>query len=223
MPRGEDFNERDVSDKPAAIQALPPLKPGQIANAKRRYRCRLAALLSVDRGVARIIGELREAGALRDSYVIFTSDNGYLLGEHRVHVGKALPYEPSIRTPLMIRGPGVEPGVERDELTVNVDLARTIARIAGADPRRILDGRDLLADQELADRDVLLETNLYAAVRTERWLWAEYENGDRELYDLQADPRQLESMHEEPETAAIRAELAARLDELRDCEGSECR
>ncbi|MBA2240504.1 MAG: sulfatase [Solirubrobacterales bacterium] len=223
MPRDPSFNERDVSDKPASIRALAPLGKDEIANSKRRYRCRLASLLSVDRGVGRIVRELREAGALQSSFVIFTSDNGYLLGEHRVPEGKALAYEPSIQVPLMVRGPGVEPGAKRSELTVNVDLGRTIARLAGADPGRVLDGRNLLSDPESGGRDVLIETNLYQGLRTEDWLWVEYENGERELYDMQADPKQLESMHDEPQTAAVRAELAARLDELRDCEGAECR
>jgi arylsulfatase A-like enzyme len=169
------------------------------------------------------------------TYVFFTSDNGYLEGEHRIVNAKEHLYEPSIRVPLLVRGPGIERGIRLRQPTVNVDVAPTIAAAARAIPTIPPDGRSLLpllADPSLEwGRDVLLERGpgagltglrLYTALRTPRYVYAEHATGERELYDLAADPYELASRHEDPEYAAIREVLAARLAKLRDCVGAAC-
>jgi len=79
---------------------------------------------------------LERVGERENTFVVFSSDNGFMLGEHRLRYTKALPYEESIRVPLVVTGPGVARGVTRDELVVNNDLAPTMAGWAGVDARR---------------------------------------------------------------------------------------
>ena len=103
------------------------------------------ALLAVDDGVQRIVDALEATGELDSTLLVFTSDNGMMHGEHRIPFGKNLPYEESIRVPLLIRGPGMPAGVHVRDLVANVDLAPTILDAAGARARLPEDGRSLLA------------------------------------------------------------------------------
>jgi N-acetylglucosamine-6-sulfatase len=234
LPMGPAFNEADVSDKPAAIRKNGQFNPQQIAEMTYLYRQRLETLLAVDEGVQALVKVLKEQKVFKNTLLIFTSDNGYILGEHRVEAGKVLLYEPSIRVPLLMRGPGVPVGVHVQQLVANVDFAPTIAAIAGAKPRLAEDGRSLVPllenPQRVWRRDVLLERGLdaagqrvYTAVHTDRYVYAEYDTGERELYDLQTDPDELQSRHDDPAYAQIQAELARRLAKLRDCAGAACR
>src|SRR5262245_46237603 len=116
-PRPPSFNEADVSDKPPHIRNLPLLTAEPIAALDREYQARLEALQAVDEGVARIIDALAARGELDNTYIFFTSDNGYHLGQHRLFVppGKGEAYEEDIRVPLLVRGPGVRAGVTLDQ------------------------------------------------------------------------------------------------------------
>ena len=106
LPRPPGFSERNVADKPPRIKRLPRLTPARIALIRQKYEQRLESLLAVDDGVDEIIDALRQAGELENTLVIFTSDNGFFHGEHRIWSGKAQVYEPAIRVPLLMRGPG---------------------------------------------------------------------------------------------------------------------
>jgi arylsulfatase A-like enzyme len=110
LPRPPSFNEANVSDKPPGIAGRVLLPPERIAAIRENYQQELESLLAVDQAVGRIVRALRESGELANTYVIFTSDNGFFHGEHRVAQGKNLPYEPAIRVPLLVRGPGVPRG-----------------------------------------------------------------------------------------------------------------
>jgi len=137
------FDEADVGDKPAwFVQEYASLDTTQVSTLNRQYRHRLEALRAVDDLFATIRARLVAAGRWDDAYVIFTSDNGWLYGEHRV-VGKVLAYEESIRVPLLLRGPGVAAGAHRAALVLNNDLAPTIAALARAALPTVPDGRDL--------------------------------------------------------------------------------
>jgi arylsulfatase A-like enzyme len=227
LPRPPSFNEADVSDKPEAIQDRSRLSAGQIANIRRQYRCRLESLLSVDEGVRAIVRALRTRGELNSTVLMFTADNGYFAGEHRLPGGKLHVYEESIRVPLAMRGPGIPRGVSVGDLAINADLAPTIVDVAGANPRLVMDGRPLIpvAQQPGIEqgRELLIEQPSFAAIRTEHYLYAEHESGERELYDLDQDPFELDSRHDDPFYASIQAELAARLQVLRSCAGPSCR
>ena len=148
------------------------------------------------------MNQLAATGKLDNTYIIFTSDNGFMHGEHRVPQGKVLLYEPSIRVPLIIRGPGIPAGQHRSQFVANIDLAPTIVQATGAQPGRVMDGRSLLpfAKDKLlqSGRDLLLETPTYAAIRSPNWLYAEYTNGERELYNLARDPYELEQPAQQP-------------------------
>jgi N-acetylglucosamine-6-sulfatase len=162
MPRPPSFNEADMSDKPLYMRLKPSLDAAAIADIEQRYRNELESLLAVDEAVAAIVDALASEGMLDDTYIVFTSDNGFFHGEHRTPVEKILAYEPSSKVPLLIRGPGIAPGRVVDELVANVDLAPTIVALTGAKPSRPMDGRSLLpfiADPSLhTRRPILLES-----------------------------------------------------------------
>ena len=236
MPRRPSFGERDTSDKPSFLRRL-PFGAFEIAYVERQWRCRRESLLAVDEGVERLVSELRRSGRLDRTLLIFTSDNGYLLGEHRLPDEKVNLYEESVRVPLAIRGPGIPPGGRVSDLVANVDLAPTILDAAEVDPGAAMDGRSLLplARRPRArrpDRALLLE-NLadpyerrftpYAAVRLRGAVYAEYENGERELYDLRRDPHQLRNLAGLSRHARLQRDLARRLSALRACSGRGCR
>jgi arylsulfatase A-like enzyme len=236
LPRPPSFDEEDVEDKPRAIRNKPRLDPTKIAALTSSYRQRLESLLAVDEGVGRVVATLRQAGVLDRTLIVFTSDNGYLEGEHRIADAKEQLYEPSIRVPLVMRGPGVPRGLHLSQDAVNVDLAPTIAAATGTTTSLGLDGRSLLpllTDPKAEwGRDILLERGpggnllegrLYTAIRTPRYVYAEYGSGERELYDLQEDPYELNSRHDDPDYLEVRLELARRLAQLRDCAGVACR
>ena len=241
LPQPPSFNEADLSDKPAAIQALPAIIDSDLANIQRRYRCRLESLLSVDEGVDRIVDALRAAGELDDTLIVFTSDNGFFHGEHRVQSGKNRVYEEAIRVPLVLRGPGIPPGTTVEDLAVNADLTATILEVAGAEADRAQDGRSLLPFTEhpgrMHGRELLLEkgdvlddpedgsapSGAFAAIRTSRYVYVENASGEIELYDLRADPYELANLHGDPAYAAAEAALASRLATLRSCAGETCR
>jgi N-acetylglucosamine-6-sulfatase len=235
LPRTSSFDEEDVSDKPQAVRRRARLSEGAIAGLETSYRRQLESLLAVDEGVAEIVAELRAAGVLKRTFIVFTSDNGLLQGQHRIVNAKEQVYEPSIRVPLVIRGPGVPRGARLEQPVVNADLAPTIVDVADANVGRVPDGRSLLpvlADIDLQwGRDILLErgpgasavgARIYTAIRTPRFLYTEYSTGERELYDLVADPDELLNRHGDPELASIEAELARRLASLQNCVGVQC-
>jgi N-acetylglucosamine-6-sulfatase len=155
LPVPPSYNEPDVSDKPPFIQERPQLDPAQSGDLRRRYRCRLASLREVDRGTKQLVDAFADAGELGETIFVFTSDNGYLSGEHRLRTGKGIPYEEAIRVPLAIRVPpkylGDRERVPEVELpTANIDLAPTLLQLAHAQPCtaegacRALDGRSLV-------------------------------------------------------------------------------
>jgi N-acetylglucosamine-6-sulfatase len=226
LPRPPNFNEADVSDKPAAIRNRPRLTADQIADIQRRYRCRLESILSVDEGVKKIVDALRAKGELATTVLMFTSDNGFFGGEHRIPSGKTHIYEESIRVPLQMRGPGIPRGVNVGDLSINADLAPTIVDVARAKPGLVMDGRSLIpvAQQPGIEqgRELLIEEPSFAAIRTERYMYAEHNTGEKELYDLTNDPFERQSRHDDPAYALVQAQLAASLHQLQACAGSSC-
>ena len=188
-----------------------------------------ASLLAVDDAVARLVRALRSTHELNDTYILFTSDNGYLLGEHR-DTAKELPYEPSVKVPLIIRGPGVEQGATRTELAGNIDLAPTILDMAGL-PWRERDGRDLAATGAHVGRsgehppDPLRARAVgghpvcrraHGPLRPDRLRRAARATGRRELFDLQVDPGELHNVYGSPAYAQTRQALEGLLARLRE-------
>ena len=211
LPRPPSFNEKDVSDKPRFIRNLPRLSSSKTTNMRELHQDRLASMLSVEDLLRDVLAELRSTGELDNTYIFFTSDNGYHLGQHRMTQGKRTAYEEDIRVPLMVRGPGVPANRVLKHLVLNNDLAPTFARLAGVTSPSFVDGKSMLplldpspptvsnwrkgilTENWRTDGEGDIEAPTYKALRTKSLLWVRYANGERELYDLRQDPHQLNS------------------------------
>ncbi len=146
MPQPPSFNEQDVSDKPRYIRKLPLLDQSKIDKKMKDWQDACATLRSIDDAVGTIIDHLRSTGRLNDTFILFASDNGLSYGEHRV-LGKAVPYEESIRVPLIIRYDPLTHAVAGDtanEQVVNLDYASTLSDVAGVTPGLPQDGVSLM-------------------------------------------------------------------------------
>ena len=236
--------ELDVSDKPPYVRKLRLPSRATEGRIRADFRSRRESLLAVDEAVEAVVGALERTGRLGSTYILFTSDNGFFQGEHRIYKGKYLAYDPSSHVPLLIRGPGIPPGTVSDELVTNADLAPTVLEATGAAADRPMDGRSLLPfarDGLLRTRRPVLHEGLqagdidrdgaprsgtvgeYHAIRTGRYLYVEWINGARELYDRARDPRELQSRHADPSYRQIRNALQRELVHLRTCVGDVCR
>jgi len=157
--------------------------------------------------------------------VVGAEDHG-LIAEHRIPSGKMHIYEESIRVPLEMRGPGIPRGVTIDPLAINADLAPTIVDAADVTPGLDMDGHSLLPviQRPATDRnrDLLIEEPDVKAIRTPRYLYAEYDHGEQELYDLLHDPNELQSLDKSAAYASVESTLRFRLHQLERCAGQSC-
>lgn len=230
------FFERDVADKPAYLKSL-STSSQRLAELRQSFTRRIQSLQSVDEAVARTIRVLRDTGELSNTVVVFTSDNGFVLGEHR-WTGKDVPYEQSLQVPLIVRGPGLPKGVTRRDTVATVDLAPTFVDLANAKPTVPLDGRSLLplARRGAASgwQNLLIQNGprlgegdgagwSYRGVRTRRYTYVEYTRYGTELYDRRLDPHQLTNLAGLPAYSKVQRELQRRAHVLRNCSGKSCR
>jgi len=225
------FGEPDVSDKPELVRRLPRFDAETRRALRERYRARGESLMAVDDAVGRIARALHRAGELGNTLFVFTSDQGTLVGEHRLRGAKRWLYEESARVPLILRGPAIPAGARRGQIVSNVDLAPTILDAAGATGHAglTLDGASLLPltrDPELGrSRAILFESESrdgvpFAGVRARGWAYLEHGPDATELYDMERDPYQLESLHDSPEHAGVKQALKGLLETMRDCAGT---
>lgn len=252
-PQKPSFNEADISDKPQIIQTLSQTGDEfDEDDADNAFRMRAASLQSVDELVADLVRKLEETGQLQNTYIIFTSDNGFHLGEHRLPSGKGTPYEEDIRVPLLIRGPGIAPGTTVTHMTANMDFAPTIAEMTHSSVPDFVDGRSFLpwlrgedvqwrdglliefgyidedavaqalADPETDNLLVGVEGGAFRAIRGGDYVYVEYVNGEKEFYDLLNDPYQLENLAGRLSEETLGL-LKARLAALKYCAAAECR
>ncbi len=263
--RSEGFDEGNVNDKPRFIREAEHLTPSDKHIYRVYYEKQLEALRGIDDGVKQLIGTLATTQRLRNTYVIFTSDNGFFFGDHRLLGGKFLAYEPATHLPLLIRGPGIQPGTETGELAANIDIAPTVLQLAGTEADKSIDGRSLspfLADPELRTRRPILfesfvETNDvedqgtisgaqppaqpsprrkksgatasllappkdYAGIRLGPYKYIAWPTGEKELYDINRDPYELNSLQDVPNFFPIRNFLHRQMKRLIDCVGRAC-
>jgi N-acetylglucosamine-6-sulfatase len=276
-------NEQDISDKPAWLRKVTrKISKASLRRIAGERRRRLEQLMSVDEAVGSLIAELERTGELDNTYVVFTSDNGYFRGEHRIPSGKFLSYEPSARVPLIIRGPGLPAGEMSRELVSLVDVPQTILEIATGSIDPAADGRSLLPyasdpdsrstrplviegfsggsiddgdasvsgsegnpaagligvgdlEQEpaspTADRYQKAGTRAqitwrapgYLTVRTGRYAFTSYSNGELELYDMKRDPAQLQNVAANRRYIYVKRWLSDLLVEISNCSGEACR
>jgi arylsulfatase A-like enzyme len=248
VPMWGSFNEEDVSDKPLSIRELPTMSDLDIAFLTRQFLDRLASVRAVDDLIQTVVSALEETGRLDDTVLVFTSDNGYFYGQHRLPQ-KGYAYEPSIRVPLLIRVPWSSTPREYRGVVLNNDLAPTFAQLAGATPDITVDGfswatflrfgvsnfqrTGFLVEQWSEQRGLPFDIPHYSALRTfgPGRLYTEYRSGpaitdavtDLELYRLATDPFQMRSVHDDPNMAAEIAEMQERLHLMQRCAGEDCR
>lgn len=227
----KSFNESDLSDKPRFMQSLPMQDREDMIEVVAQRR---ESLKSVDDAVISTLGTLQRTGQLKNTIVIFISDNGFLTGEHRWN-HKILGYEESIRVPLFVSGPGFPPGQKREQLVNLADLTATALEAADAQPKREQDGlplQDFAADPrymegrvqllEAADWPVRTADRIYTGVRAPNDLvLLNWYDGTKEVYDLKTDPWQLDGKTTGREEAWLpELERLRRL--LVTCKGSGC-
>jgi N-acetylglucosamine-6-sulfatase len=236
LPKPPSFDEADVSDKPAWVRSKGRISPEGERSIGALHRDRLRSLQTADRAVGTLIDALADTGRLENTYVVFFTDNGYHMGQHRLRPDKATPYVEDVRFPLVVRGPNVSQGETSQELVLNTDLAPTFAELARAQVPEFVDGRSfapLLREEPVRWRTAALLENrrspqlhrpAYAGILTKNTTYVEYENGERELYDLSSDRHQLTNLlfQPTPEAEARAVSLSARLQDLRMCAGQGC-
>lgn len=274
--RAEGFNEGNVNDKPRFIREAPYLSAAEIHTYRVYYQNCLNALISVDEGVKGIVDQLGALHRLRNTYIIFTSDNGFFFGQHRLVGGKFLAYEPSTHLPLIIRGPGIKPDTSTGQLVSTIDIAPTILELAEVSPDKSVDGvslmpyaketslrsrRPLLFESFVQTDDVeqggqagttetpaegeraaagpargkLLRTanppahasvvappKNYYGIRLGPYKYIEWPDGEKELYDINKDPYELNNIVRDPNMIPIRAFLHNELVRLEECHGRTC-
>jgi arylsulfatase A-like enzyme len=242
LPRPPAFNEADVSDKASNVKDLPLMSEKQIQTVTDSYRGRLGVARSIDDQVGKIIKALKKGKEMRNTVIIFDSDNGYLQGEHRLAASKFLPFENSIRVPLIMRGPGIKVNRKLNGVSLDVDITPTILKAAGAKPGRVMDGISLLGAARnrarLPKRDIPMEAERpvfkfstpltkfdlpFYGVKTSRYKYVHWSFGDLELYDMKKDPNELNNIAGDPSKAAIVTRLEQKASRLSKCKGKACR
>jgi N-acetylglucosamine-6-sulfatase len=207
-------SERDMSDNPAFMRKYPELVAPERRRLAEVQRQRAEALYAWDRQFGRIVATLKRTGQLRDTVIVFTSDNGYFLGEHRQRYGKVKPHEESLRVPLVVAGPGIPHGVRRTPITT-LDLTATIlelgsAALPGVDGSSkvgafavdspwavpvVTEGAQVIRRKVAGFPAGLTQIGL----RTGRYAYFRYATGEGELYDLARDPLELRSVYHDPD------------------------
>jgi len=229
---GEPCNK----DFPGAVRSRKPITPKLQNKITEVRRKRAESLASVDDAIARIMRTLRQSGELDNTYVIFTSDNGYFLGEFRQPIGKKLQYAPSLRTPTIISGPGIDPGIKRERAFTTIDFAPTIADMADAEIGPHVDGKSLLDTARgkakpwlrpiLTDAGAWRDKRHYGlGVLMPGMFYGEYndQRDSRELFDLRRDPGELHNLIGSARHRGEIRTMSMLLDDLRTCRGAECR
>ncbi|MFM9107638.1 MAG: sulfatase, partial [Chloroflexota bacterium] len=230
--RDGSFNEADVSDKPAHIASQPPLTPEQIAQIDADERLRLQMLSSTDEAIVSLIKDLQKSGRLDNTCIFIMSDNGAIMGQHRLPSSKGLPYDQAVRVPMLAWGRSFKARTLQ-RLTSHADIAPTIADLAGT-VMPAADGRSLL--QRVRRDFIPLQVNptVIAAgghgLRSQALMYFEYASGEREYYDHRADPFELTNLlataGPPPPPIALDlptpAALSARLAQVKTCKGASC-
>jgi len=248
-PKTPAYDARDPH-APRWLATSPPLPPKEQELMRANYQARLEADLAVDDLIGSLEKTLRESNQLQNTYFVFSSDNGYHMGEHRLHEGKQTAFDTDINVPLVVSGPGVPRGLTQHQLVMNIDLAPTFARLAGVAAPDV-DGVSLLPllrtngappwrqaaliehhgpnpSPTDPDRTPIRSEDppSYNAIRTSQYTYVEYVNPQQqlvytELYDDQKDPYQLSNLASTADPATQRP-LHAELQKLAACHGADC-
>ncbi|HKC29565.1 MAG TPA: sulfatase [Jatrophihabitans sp.] len=219
VPRGPAF-DRLPNNAPRWLRGFPPLSASDIRANDQVFRLRVEAVQSVDRMIGQLQQVLAKTQELRNTYFVFSSDNGFHIGEYRLMPGKTTAFDTDIKVPLIVAGPGIPAGQTVNSIATSIDLSSTFTQMVGTKPNDAVDGVSLLPLMRGAkapanwQQAVLIEHHgpvlnekdpdvqqsragnppSYEAVRTATFLYVEYQTGDREYYDLVHDPNELNNL-----------------------------
>ncbi|MFE2448451.1 sulfatase [Streptomyces sp. NPDC059426] len=240
-----DAYDKATRNAPKWQRSLSPLTAKEKEETDRKFAKRVRSVQAVDAMIGQLEKTLEEKGLADDTYLVFGSDNGFHMGEHRLRPGKQTAYDTDVKVPMMVTGPGVPAGEKVSQLAENVDINPTFLDLAGVEPPSTVDGHslgDLMhgrtedewrqavlvehhhATSKKGDPDAAPKDSgdppTYAAMRTDDSLYVEYADGEREFYALGSDPDQLTNRAASL-SAAQRAALHHTLTALQRCQGAE--
>jgi N-acetylglucosamine-6-sulfatase len=246
LPVDGGASQRDTSGLPWPLRRLPPIDSAEKSAILSVARQRAEALFVLDTQIGKLITKLKKIGEYRNTVLMLTSDNGYFLGEHRMRQGKIWTHEPSMRVPFVVSGPGIPRGTRYDPISTP-DVPATILDLGGAHPPHPAEGssvrpsfaagrgwiRPVLAENRVeavasaAARDSVSRARekdslTGSGLRTARWKYIRYLDGDAELYDLARDPNELHNVYGKKRYAGVQAILARVWANRRDCSGARC-
>lgn len=236
--------DRLPANPPSWLRGRPPLSTAQQRKITAAYQKRLEADMSVDDMIGGLEKELADKGLAKNTYFVFSSDNGYHMGEYRLSPGKQTAFDTDINVPLIVDGPGVPAGRVASQLASNIDLNPTFETLAGLTVPSTVDGHSLAAlwhGQNPADwrQAILIEHHgpddtpgdpdrqgsssgdppSYEAVRTATALYVRYDNGDQEYYDTVTDPAEVDNIA----ARGIPGDLVTALNTMERCHnGNAC-
>jgi arylsulfatase A-like enzyme len=243
-PRDRAFNH-DNAGMSSWLAGLEPLTAQDISTIDQGYRKRAQSVQAIDAMLGRINQTLTDAGVAGNTYVIFSSDNGYHMGEHRLTPGKMTAFDTDVRVPLIVTGPGVPGSRVIEQVAENIDVRPTFEDLAGVPVSSSVDGHSLAAlisgDSVVDWRSAALVEHRgpvrdpadpdapgaespnppsYNAIRTADTLYVEYVTGERELFDLRSDPDQLVNVADDVDPLTV-AQLHTALVAATECQGAD--
>lgn len=242
-PRNPTYNAFGV-DEPSWQKDKQALGPKVLAKADQQWRKRAKSAESVADSVDAVMATLKATGRDANTLVVVTSDNGYHMAERRMFKGKRTPYASDTVVPMIVIGPGVPAGVRVSDMTSTIDLAPTFTDLLGGVTPTWVDGRSIRSFLDTGTapenwRDAALSESLgistpedpdyqknappqYFALRTPQWLYVEYKDGSRTLYNRETDPYELVNLIKTADPLLL-ASLSQQLNQLSTCAGDTCR
>jgi N-acetylglucosamine-6-sulfatase len=243
-PRTPAYDAAPDAATPRWLSKQPALTAADKAQIDEAFRKRAQSVLAVDAMIGALQAAVAASGQEKDTYFVFSSDNGYHMGEYRLMPGKMTAFDTDIQVPLIITGPGIPAGLKLDEMAENIDLYPTFLELTGVESRSSVDGRSLaplLRGQKTDWRSAILVEHrgprhepldpdapairsgnppTYEALRTATTLYVEYADGDREYHDLVADPYELHNNFSAL-TAEQKSALHGAIAAMQSCHGAE--
>jgi arylsulfatase A-like enzyme len=224
------FNQRNIGKEPWRFWHKDMLSAAAQLYINHVRQRQEESLLALDRSVKSVVQALKARHELNRTVIVYTSDNGFLWGEHRLG-GKVWPYQESTHVPMIVRTPWTTTAARNNQPVLNIDIAPTVSALAGIKPGLPEDGRSLVPFLdgvptpwrhaflvEYLGKDMLHKGGPppYTAVQTRRNLYVEYKNGWRELYNLRRDPWEMNNVAGDPRTKPLQATLSQTLKRLYD-------
>jgi N-acetylglucosamine-6-sulfatase len=244
-PRTASFNTATDVNAPQWLRSFPALSGADMAGIDRDFRKRAQSVQAVDKMIGELQAAVASIGEEKNTYFVFSSDNGYHMGEHRLMPGKMTAFDTDIHVPLVITGPGIAPGRVVQEIADNIDLNPTFTEIGGAATATNVDGRSLVPllhgdtvtqwrkaalvehhgpVRSLADPDFpgMRSGNptTYEAIRGSTWVYVEYADGEKEYHDHATDPDELRNTYSSLPSDQ-KASLHAMVTALQNCHDAQ--